>query len=80
MTTAAEGDHDLPRSLLLAPLLESLPDISLGMTTAAEGDAPLSLLLRLLDLPDLLRAEAGVTLVRFSDRPETLFRHCESEE
>jgi len=29
------------------------------MTTAAEGDPPFSLLLRLLDLPDLLQAEAG---------------------
>jgi hypothetical protein len=34
--------------------------ISPDMTTAAGGgDPPFSLLLRLLDLPDLLRAEAG---------------------
>jgi hypothetical protein len=53
------GDPDRPPSLLLAPLLESLPDLSPTMTTAAEGDPPFSLLLRLLDLPDLLQAEAG---------------------
>jgi hypothetical protein len=41
------------------------PYISLDMTTAANGDPPLSLLLRLLDLPNLLWAEAGASLVQF---------------
>jgi hypothetical protein len=55
---------------LLHPLLGSLsslmaPYISLDMTTAANGDPPLSLLLRLLDLPNLLWAEAGASLVQF---------------
>ena len=61
MTTAAEGDSAPRTSLVLAPLLESLPELSLGMATtaAAAGDPPLSVLLRLLDLPDLLQAEAG---------------------
>jgi len=59
MTTAAEGDPDPPSSLLLAPLLEALPELSLGMATAAEDDPPFSLLLMLIDLPDLLPAEAG---------------------
>jgi hypothetical protein len=52
-------------SLVLAPLLESLPELSLGMTTAPAGDPPFSVLLRLLDLPDLLQAEAGA----YSTRP-----------
>jgi hypothetical protein len=59
MATAEEGDPDFPPSLLLAPLLESLTDLSPAMTTAAEGDPPFSLLLRLLDLPDLLQAARG---------------------
>jgi hypothetical protein len=43
------------------------------MTTAVdEGDPPFSLLLRLLDMPDLLRAEAGAySRLHFSEQPET---------
>ena len=47
------------KTLLLTPLHKSLPELSLGMAGAAGGDPPFSLLLRLLDLPDLLQAEAG---------------------
>jgi hypothetical protein len=77
MTTAAEGDPELPSPLLLAPLLDALPELSLGMTIAVESNPPVSLLLRLLDLPDLLQAEAGgfhSTSLQINLSPETRAR------